>query len=113
MLAKIFQKRYPEISTNDALQYVDVVQRECLHDGTIKMRQAFETVDRLRRQTPEPTQEEQTVETPDETTDEFRARLIYAIGQMMFVSGESAEPSAETTGMIEEIVRQQVIEMVW
>ena len=31
---------------------------------------------------------------------------------MMFVSGETAEPSAETTGMIEELVRQQVIEMV-
>jgi hypothetical protein len=32
--------------------------------------------------------------------------------QMMYVSGETAEASAETTGMIEEIVRQQVIEMV-
>lgn len=31
---------------------------------------------------------------------------------MMFVSGETAEPSADTTSMIEEIVRQQVIEMV-
>ncbi|KAL2375672.1 hypothetical protein RJZ90_007934, partial [Blastomyces dermatitidis] len=31
---------------------------------------------------------------------------------MMFVSGETAEPSAETTTLIEEIVRQQVIEMV-
>lgn len=33
--------------------------------------------------------------------------------KMMYVSGETAEPSAETTGMVEEIVRQQVIEMVW
>lgn len=32
--------------------------------------------------------------------------------KMMYVSGETAEPSAETTGMVEEIVRQQVIEMV-
>lgn len=32
---------------------------------------------------------------------------------MMYVSGETAEASAETTGMIEEIVRQQVIEMVY
>ena len=32
--------------------------------------------------------------------------------QMMFVSGETAEASAETTTLIEEIVRQQVIEMV-
>lgn len=31
---------------------------------------------------------------------------------MMYVSGETAEPSHETTGMVEEIVRQQVIEMV-
>lgn len=30
----------------------------------------------------------------------------------MFVSGETGEPSAETTGIIEEIVRGQVIEMV-
>ena len=31
---------------------------------------------------------------------------------MMFVSGEAGEPSPETTGIIEEIVRQQVIEIV-
>lgn len=31
---------------------------------------------------------------------------------MMFVSGETSEPSTETTGLIEEIVRQQVIEML-
>jgi len=31
---------------------------------------------------------------------------------MMYVSGETAEASPETTGMIEEIVRQQVIEML-
>ena len=30
----------------------------------------------------------------------------------MFVSGETGEPSTETTGLIEDIVRQQVIEMV-
>ncbi|CRG89217.1 Protein SPT3 [Talaromyces islandicus] len=34
------------------------------------------------------------------------------IQQMMFVSGETAEPSQETTTLIEEIVRQQVIEML-
>lgn len=32
--------------------------------------------------------------------------------QMMFVSGETAEPSVETTTLIEEITRQQVLEMV-
>jgi len=31
---------------------------------------------------------------------------------MMFVSGETAEPSIETSYLIEEIVREQVIEMV-
>jgi hypothetical protein len=34
------------------------------------------------------------------------------ITQMMFVSGETGEPSAETTTIIEEIVREQVVEMV-
>ena len=48
----------------------------------------------------------------DETSEEFRNRLIYWFQQMMFVSGETTEPSTETTGMIEEIVRAQVIEMV-
>jgi hypothetical protein len=47
-----------------------------------------------------------------ETPEEFEARLTYVLGQMMFVSGETAEASPETTGMIEEIVRAQVIEMV-
>ncbi len=47
-----------------------------------------------------------------ETTEDFKERLTYWLGQMMFVSGETAEPSAETTWMIEEIVREQVLEMV-
>ena len=33
-------------------------------------------------------------------------------GKMMYVSGETAEPSTETTGIIEDIVRQQVVEIV-
>lgn len=32
--------------------------------------------------------------------------------KMMYVSGETGEPSVETTGIIEDIVRQQVIEIV-
>lgn len=47
-----------------------------------------------------------------ETKEEFKLRLIHLLNQMMFVSGETAEPSAETTWMIEEIVREQVLEMV-
>ena len=47
----------------------------------------------------------------EETTEEFKSRLTYVLGQMMFVSGETAEPGPETTWMIEEIVREQVVEM--
>ncbi|KIW65968.1 hypothetical protein PV04_08181 [Phialophora macrospora] len=43
---------------------------------------------------------------------ESRAKYRQEIQQMMFVSGETAEPSAETTWMIEEIVRDQVTEML-
>jgi hypothetical protein len=38
--------------------------------------------------------------------------LTNSIKKMMFVSGETAEPSPETTTLIEEITRQQVIEIV-
>ncbi|KAG6035746.1 hypothetical protein E4U19_003327 [Claviceps sp. Clav32 group G5] len=34
------------------------------------------------------------------------------ISQMMYVSGETGEPSVETTNIIEDIVRQQVIELL-
>ncbi|KEY65546.1 hypothetical protein S7711_08227 [Stachybotrys chartarum IBT 7711] len=34
------------------------------------------------------------------------------ISQMMYVSGETGEPSTETTSIIEDIVRQQVIELL-
>ncbi|KAJ6257124.1 hypothetical protein Dda_8009 [Drechslerella dactyloides] len=42
--------------------------------------------------------------------DRFKYKL--EIQQMMFVSGETGEPSPETTGIIEDIVRGQVIEML-
>ena len=48
----------------------------------------------------------------NENEERFKERLIDCFKQMMFVSGETAEPSPETTGMIEELVKQQVIEMV-
>ncbi|KEZ41225.1 hypothetical protein SAPIO_CDS7312 [Scedosporium apiospermum] len=47
-----------------------------------------------------------------ESQHRFRARLMWLIEQMMYVSGETAEPSVETTGIIEDIVRQQVIELL-
>ena len=40
------------------------------------------------------------------------AKYKTEVQQMMYVSGETAEASSETTRMIEEIVRQQVIEML-
>lgn len=48
-----------------------------------------------------------------ESMETFRERFrTDTIPQMMYVSGETGEPSVETTGIIEEIVRQQVIEIV-
>ncbi|KAI9812270.1 MAG: Transcription initiation protein spt3 [Thelocarpon impressellum] len=47
-----------------------------------------------------------------ETPELWKERLTKLLQQMMFVSGETAEVPADTTSMIEEIVRQQVIEMV-
>ncbi|KAF4300678.1 Transcription initiation factor IID 18kDa subunit [Botryosphaeria dothidea] len=38
--------------------------------------------------------------------------FAHVVEQMMFVSGETAEPSAETTTLIEQIVQQQVQEML-
>jgi hypothetical protein len=51
-------------------------------------------------------------EEEEESMDMFWVKLMGCLKQMMYVSGETAEPSQETTGMVEEIVRQQVIEMV-
>lgn len=47
-----------------------------------------------------------------ETLQDYKEWLANEIVKMMYVSGETGEPSPETTGMVEEIVRQQVIEMV-
>ncbi|KAK5069804.1 hypothetical protein LTS08_006740 [Lithohypha guttulata] len=43
---------------------------------------------------------------------EKNAKYRQEIQMMMYVSGETAEPSAETTYLIEEIVREQVVEML-
>ena len=48
----------------------------------------------------------------EENSDMFGTRLTRCFVQMMFISGETAEPSAETTWVIEEVVREQVVEMV-
>ncbi|MCJ1342304.1 Transcription initiation protein spt3 [Peltigera leucophlebia] len=49
----------------------------------------------------------------DTTLDEWVPNVLtHAIRQMMFVSGETADASVETTVMIEEIVHAQVVEML-
>ena len=47
-----------------------------------------------------------------DASDLDEPELSSTIEQMMFVSGETADPSTETTGLIEEIVREQVVQMV-
>jgi hypothetical protein len=47
-----------------------------------------------------------------ELLQEYREYLTDVMQKMMFVSGETAEASAETTWLIEEIVREQVVHMV-
>ena len=47
-----------------------------------------------------------------ETVENWQERLTEWFQQMMFVSGETGEPSAETLTIIEAIVQQQVIEIV-
>ncbi|OJI91137.1 hypothetical protein ASPTUDRAFT_915756 [Aspergillus tubingensis CBS 134.48] len=47
-----------------------------------------------------------------DTREEFKEMLISFSRKMMFVSGETAEPSVETTTLIEDIVRQQVVEIL-
>ena len=54
-------------------------------------------------------------ESPEITLDKNLKRtsvMADAMKQMMFVSGETAEPSPETTMLVEFIVQQQVMEMV-
>lgn len=53
-----------------------------------------------------------TDKTNAETFADFKVVLFNMLKQMMFVSGETAEPSIETTSAIEEITRQQVVEIV-
>lgn len=53
-------------------------------------------------------------EPPEEEIAEGYKRMVLMpeLKQMMFVAGETGEPSSETTTLIEQIVHEQVIEMV-
>jgi Transcription initiation factor IID, 18kD subunit len=44
--------------------------------------------------------------------DEWTILSADDVQQMMFVSGETVEPSPETTMLVEQLVQQQVMEMV-
>lgn len=44
--------------------------------------------------------------------EDYKNDLHHVISQMMFVSGETADPSVEATSLIEKIVHAQVVEMV-
>ena len=59
-------------------------------------------------QTNAKSQEDHEMEKEDISGGSFTNDIV----KMMFVSGETAEPSPETTTLIEEITRQQVIEIV-
>lgn len=50
----------------------------------------------------------------DNILDDVDGKLLSAddIQQMMFVSGETVEPTPETTMLVEQLVQQQVMEMV-
>ncbi|KAK3177828.1 Transcription initiation protein spt3 [Lecanicillium sp. MT-2017a] len=53
-----------------------------------------------------------TMNHPKPLSTSFRRELINTFRQMMYVSGETGEPSVETTSIIEDIVRAQVIELL-
>lgn len=86
------------------------IKVESSHPSKQDMASAFEVA----HERPLPPLAPQTEPWQDEIEEQadFKEYLANMIGKMMYVSGETGEPSAETTGMIEEIVRQQVIEMV-
>ncbi|KAI4159850.1 MAG: hypothetical protein LQ342_006268 [Letrouitia transgressa] len=46
------------------------------------------------------------------TMEDYKNDLHHVISQMMFVSGETADPSVEATSLIEKIVHAQVVEML-
>ncbi|CAI7678972.1 unnamed protein product [Penicillium pancosmium] len=66
--------------------------------------------------TPPTDDNEQEAPVKEEETEEDKKysqmSLADLLPQMMFVSGETAEPSIDTTTLIEEITRQQVIEIL-
>jgi hypothetical protein len=59
-----------------------------------------------------PDEEEENQEADAYSSHDDKSTITNMIFQMMFVSGETAEPSIDTTTLIEDITRQQVLEIV-
>ncbi|KAJ5676846.1 transcription initiation factor IID 18kD subunit-domain-containing protein [Penicillium maclennaniae] len=87
-------------ANNSGVEYSDVTSSESLVPTPVI--------------TSEDSEDTETVELREnyETELIFKWTLTDLIRQMMFVSGETAEPSIESTTLIEDITRQQVIEIV-
>ncbi|KAJ5664481.1 SAGA complex subunit spt3 [Penicillium longicatenatum] len=59
-----------------------------------------------------PDEEEENQEADAYSLHDDKSTITNMIFQMMFVSGETAEPSIDTTTLIEDITRQQVLEIL-
>ncbi|KAJ5658761.1 SAGA complex subunit spt3 [Penicillium longicatenatum] len=59
-----------------------------------------------------PDEEEENQEADAYSSHDDKSTITNMIFQMMFVSGETAEPSIDTTTLIEDITRQQVLEIL-
>ncbi|KAJ5738734.1 hypothetical protein N7493_001889 [Penicillium malachiteum] len=70
------------------------------------------TLDYLKDLAGETEEDMEDVEDPFKTEKDLKVSIINMIRQMMFVSGETAEPSIDTTTLIEDITRQQVLEIL-
>lgn len=99
------------INTSNYLGRIELYIHQLRYDDPAKMSQSYWND----RGFPEPhscPEEALPANGLNETLEQFKARFTNVLRQMMYVSGETAEPPVETTSIIEDIVRQQVIELV-
>lgn len=101
----------PRINTPNYLGCIELYIHQLRYDDPAKMSQSYWND----RGFPEPhscPEEALPANGLNETLEQFKTRFTNVLRQMMYVSGETAEPPVETTSIIEDIVRQQVIELV-
>lgn len=101
----------PRINTLNYLGRIELYIHQLRYDDPTKMSQSYWSD----RGFPEPhscPEEALPANGLNETLEQFKTRFTNVLRQMMYVSGETAEPPVETTSIIEDIVRQQVIELV-